>query len=135
MAGKMFEAGSMGFLKRSLDAYSLRQRTIAENIANAETPGYKSRVVKFEELLQDAASRDMQGMGRAGGGRKSSPQSAFPRPEVSDEAGRASDNGVNNASGDQEMAALAETTLNYKMAARILALRFQGLRAAIKGRS
>ncbi|MEN3027251.1 MAG: flagellar basal body protein, partial [Chlorobiota bacterium] len=39
-------------LNRALDAYALRQRVIAENIANATTPNYRPHRVRFEELFQ-----------------------------------------------------------------------------------
>ncbi len=40
-------------LIKSLDAVWLRQRVISNNIANAETPGYKSKSVEFERLLRN----------------------------------------------------------------------------------
>jgi len=57
------------------------------------------------------------------------------RPLVSEESDRAMDNGINNVSVDMEMAALAETNLNHKLATRALALRYQLLKKAISGRS
>src|SRR5690606_36862414 len=38
-------------LQRSLDAASLRQRVVANNIANVDTPHFKRSEVRFEELL------------------------------------------------------------------------------------
>ncbi len=43
---------SMKLLEKSLDAVWLRQQVIANNIANAATPGYKSQHLEFEELLE-----------------------------------------------------------------------------------
>lgn len=37
---------------RSLGAYSLKNKAITNNIANAETPNYKRQDVKFEEFLK-----------------------------------------------------------------------------------
>jgi len=42
------------FLEAGLRAESLRQKAIANNIANLKTPGYRSIGVKFEELLSKA---------------------------------------------------------------------------------
>ncbi len=44
----------LDFLEAGLRAESLRQRAIANNIANLRTPGYRSIDVKFEELLAKA---------------------------------------------------------------------------------
>lgn len=40
-------------IKMGLDATELRSKSIANNIANANTPGYKRKYVTFEETLND----------------------------------------------------------------------------------
>ncbi len=42
------------FLEAGIKAESLRQKTIANNVANLKTPGYRRIDVKFEELLAKA---------------------------------------------------------------------------------
>ena len=42
-----------GLMKMGLDATELRGRTIANNIANINTPNYKRRYVSFEESLKN----------------------------------------------------------------------------------
>ena len=42
------------FLEAGIRAENLRQKAIASNIANLETPGYRRIDVKFEELLAKA---------------------------------------------------------------------------------
>jgi flagellar basal-body rod protein FlgB len=44
----------VGLLESGIKAEELRQRTIASNIANMETPGYRRLEVRFEELLAKA---------------------------------------------------------------------------------
>jgi len=44
----------MDLLEAGLKAEGLRQRTIASNMANIETPGYRRIDVKFDELLAKA---------------------------------------------------------------------------------
>jgi flagellar basal-body rod protein FlgB len=46
--------GTIDLLEAGIKAESLRQRTISNNIANIETPGYKTIDVKFEEVLAKA---------------------------------------------------------------------------------
>lgn len=48
---------SMDIMAKALDAYTLRNSSIANNIANADTPGYKRQEVKFESLLDDAMKK------------------------------------------------------------------------------
>ena len=42
-----------GLMKMGLDATELRSRTIANNIANINTPNYKRRYVIFEDSLKN----------------------------------------------------------------------------------
>ena len=47
-------SGIIDFLEAGLRAENLRQKVIANNIANIQTPGYRSLDVKFKELLAKA---------------------------------------------------------------------------------
>ena len=42
----------------ALDSLALRQRTIADNIANLETPGFRASAVDFESTLRAAVAAD-----------------------------------------------------------------------------
>lgn len=51
----MFEVASinnMNIMQSSLDALWTRQQVISNNLANIDTPNYKSKEVVFEEYLQ-----------------------------------------------------------------------------------
>lgn len=134
MPKDMFAMSGLDILKRSLDAYSLRQKVIAENVAHVETPGYRSRSVDFESRLREAMGKgDGIPLRRSGEGHLPRSEDMLPQARVQSTSDRALDNGVNDVSLDLEMAALAENSLRHKMASRILALRYQGLRGAIRG--
>ena len=45
-----------GLMKMGLDATELRSKTIANNIANINTPNYKRKYVSFEESLKNEIS-------------------------------------------------------------------------------
>ena len=133
MADRLFNDNTLDLLKLSLDAYSLRQRVIAENIANSETPGYRARQVSFEALLQRASNVESRIRHEQEGHFRQAKADGI-RPLVSEESDRAMDNGINNVSVDMEMAALAESNLNHKLATRALALRYQLMKTATSGR-
>jgi len=44
----------IGLLEAGIKAEEVRQRTIASNVANLETPGYRRLEVRFEDLLARA---------------------------------------------------------------------------------
>ncbi len=49
----MLNLSGMSVMQKTLDTLWLRQRIVSNNIANIDTPGYKSREVKFEEYLNN----------------------------------------------------------------------------------
>jgi flagellar basal-body rod protein FlgB len=55
MEPKMSQVSNIiNYLEAGIKAEGLRQKTIANNVANLETPGYRRIDVKFEELLAKA---------------------------------------------------------------------------------
>jgi len=46
--------GVSAVLHAAVDGVSVRQNTIADNIANVDTPGYRATSVDFESSLRDA---------------------------------------------------------------------------------
>ncbi|MEM1485307.1 flagellar basal body rod protein FlgB [Oscillospiraceae bacterium PP1C4] len=50
----MFKSLEFQAMQSSLDALWMKQKTISQNIANYETPGYKAKSLHFEDVLKDA---------------------------------------------------------------------------------
>ena len=53
---------TVNVLSSSMDMYLLRHAVINDNIANAETPGYKSRRVDFETELRRQVAEHNSGV-------------------------------------------------------------------------
>ena len=129
----IFDKSHLSVLKRAVDVYAQRHQVTAGNISNVETPGYEAQRLRFEEML------DTAGMNLAG--TRTHPDhlpigamdlgSALPETIETDSA---YDNGVNNVDIDTEMTTLATNDLSYRMATRLLSMRYSLLRGAIKGR-
>lgn len=47
-------SGTISSLEKGLDFSATKQKTIAQNIANVDTPNYKSKSVSFNEFLSSA---------------------------------------------------------------------------------
>ena len=52
---------TMATVEKGLDGTAARQRATASNLANIETPGYRPRVVSFEEDLKKALAAEARG--------------------------------------------------------------------------
>jgi flagellar basal-body rod protein FlgB len=134
---KLFEQTRIPLLSKALDAYALRHKAIASNIANVGTPGYRARKVEFEEELSGAL-RGMRTTGMTTNARHipigASSVSDLPlevreRPETSG----GNSPGVSNVDIDQEMAELAQNQIRYRFSARLLADAFRGIQKSIRG--
>lgn len=124
-------------LKKNLDAQATRQRAHAQNIANAETPGYRRIAVDFEEYLQESVEgRGSGSLARTDSRHLSGAHSSSLddlEPVVREELPPPDSPGVNGVDIDLEMAEMAETQLRYLASIELLKRRYSGLKSAIKG--
>lgn len=110
-------------LGKTLDATAARQKSIANNIANVETPGYKRSYVSFEEELRSALNRkDKREIQKA--------LSELVPVRRNDVFSPARPDG-NNVNIDAEIADLAKTGLKHRAAIVLLEGKIAMLRAAI----
>ncbi len=136
---KLFSQTIIPVLEKSLAAYSLRQKVIANNIANIETPGYTKKEVSFEEELSQALDNPINEVTSPNPrhipiGSSTSLENVTPRiVEANSPNGDPLMSGVNNVDIDSEMVELAKNQIRYRLAARMMAFQMQVMQKAIKG--
>lgn len=129
MLEQIFNAPSMHYLSRGMEAASLRQGVIANNIANVNTPEFKRSEVLFEDMLAQelmGPSKDKDGklkMARThekhiGGPKAEKPFKAVPVVKKHTELTMRTDG--NNVDIDEEMARLSQNQLYYQAMASSL---------------
>lgn len=128
---------SPGFrlLERSLDAASLRQNVISNNVANVDTPYFKRSDVRFEELLQSAMNGQIGLEGKRTDSRHfhiGTPSE--PTPQVVTDQQSVMNNNQNNVDIDSEMTQLAKNQLRYNALVQQLNHDIRMTRTAIDGR-
>lgn len=111
----MLDSVTSAALTSALDGLALRQRAIADNIANVNTPGYHAQRVQFEEAL---AASVQDGEGRAAA-----------TTSLSAEPTRTNGNNVNL---DTETLSNIDTVLRFQFATQALNAQFTGLRSALR---
>ncbi|MCP4145495.1 MAG: flagellar basal body rod protein FlgB [bacterium] len=129
----IFQQAHLGSIKNALTAYARRQRVTAENIANVETDGYKAQKYRFEDMLQKAGSNTVQTKTTRSGHISSDSSPYHTSGEVAEQA-LGFDNGVNDVNVDEEMTTLATNELSYRLATRLLSMKYNVLREAVSGR-
>ncbi|WP_027702921.1 flagellar basal body protein [Metaclostridioides mangenotii] len=103
---------SYGLIKLGLDASNLRSQTIANNIANINTTGYKRKYVSFEETLE----------------------SGTPKVEVKVDRSRSMRVDKNNVDIESEKVNQAATTLQYSALVTMANGKLSMIKSVIGGR-
>ncbi|WP_312720170.1 flagellar basal body protein [Mobilicoccus sp.] len=105
-------------LNEAMTGLSMRQRTIADNLANIDTPGFLAGKVDFESVLAEAYAE-----GRDPGGIDIATARSLEPTRT---------NG-SNVNLDEEAVAGQETLLTQQLIAQALTGKFRSLRTAISG--
>lgn len=111
----MFDSVSFVAINSALDGLALRQRVIADNVANIQTPGFLAGRVSFEESLAMAVA---DGSGA-----------------VSPSTGRSLDatrEDGNNVNLDTETLSNIDTVLRFQFASRAIEGQFTSVRSAMR---
>jgi flagellar basal-body rod protein FlgB len=100
-----------GQLERYMDLLSTRQKLVASNIANADTPGYLTQDIDFQTEFQNATGGP---------------------PHAGEVSGLAVKNDGNNVSLDREARLLAENALRFQLASQLMKSQIRVVRSAIQ---
>ena len=133
----LFGGTNLNVLKRALGVYSDRAKVHARNVANAETPGYRSQEIRFESDLRMALRTGGEYQPERTHPSHLGADSSFPAGELIDRNPTSAwnGNGVNDVDIDREMADIADNTLRYTVASELVRRAYQGMRNAIRGRA
>jgi flagellar basal-body rod protein FlgB len=129
---------SLEFQSQALVLRSERQRLLASNIANADTPGYVARDMDFRRALL-AAARKADATATIAGGASAQPSSGADGtgPGVTDDElvyGLYSQDGIDNNKVDmeRERASWVENSVKYEATLRFINLQARALMDAMK---
>lgn len=113
---KLIDNQQMKLLGRAMDAYALRQKMTASNIANIDTPDYNRLSVSFEDELRriDELSFNAEEL-----------STVSPKIVQTDEQPVLED----------ELLEMADTQMRVQLVTRALRHNFDQIRASITGRS
>lgn len=99
-------------IERYMDLLSARQKLVTSNIANADTPGYKTQDLNFQSELQSMMS---------GQSPRATPVTGLPTK-----------NDGNNVDLDREARLLAENAMRFSVASNLMRSQIQTVKEAIK---
>jgi len=126
---------AFGIHDKALLLFERRTQLLSENIANADTPGYKARDIDFDKVLQNAqggAQGQSLKLQATHKGHIDSSLQAFA-DEVQYRKVEQSAADGNTVDVQKEKAAFAENSMRYQTTMQILSRRISGLKNAFRG--
>lgn len=120
---------SLLMLEKSMDFLWAKQTAILDNISNAETPNYKTKVVTFEENLREKLEEAQQSRTPRIAVREALEQARISVTEAQ-EAARMDENGVNVVEQSVE---LARSAYQLQFVYSAISSDLSALRTAIRG--
>lgn len=120
---------SLLMLEKSMDFLWAKQTAILDNISNAETPNYKTKVVTFEENLREKLEEAQQSRTPRIAVREALEQARISVTEAQ-EATRMDENGVNVVEQSVE---LARSAYQLQFVYSAISSDLSALRTAIRG--
>ena len=123
-------------MERALDAAMLRQRVIANNIANADTPNFKRSEVRFEELF----AKELEAVKAPKFSAYRTHPKHFPitgphspgvTPQIVTDETTAMNNNNNNVDIEYEMALMANNQIYYNTLIQQVTNEIRKIRTAI----
>ncbi len=128
---------NINLLQRGLDVSSSRQRVISDNIANVDTPGYKTKEVLFDDILKNEKEKGSIHLAFQGTRTHSnhveigSKGSSSYQPKIVVQNKYSLLNNENNVDIEYEMTKLAENNLWYSTLTQMTNKEFSKLRYVI----
>ncbi|HWJ41674.1 MAG TPA: flagellar basal body protein [Candidatus Limnocylindrales bacterium] len=105
--------GITSSLERYMDLLSARQKVVASNIANADTPGYKSQDIDFQFEFMSLAKGE--------------------HPQTIQAQGLTEKTDGNNVNLDREARLLAENQMRFNLASVLVRGQLKSVQEAIQG--
>ena len=124
---KIHFSGTDAYLRAAMGGLAARQRAIANNVANADTPNFKASEVRFEDTLKTALSRAKPGVSA----NQTVMNAAASRTSLVDQTSSRGDG--NNVDIDREMELLGESNLTYSALTQVMSSRIGILKSVISG--
>jgi len=130
----MYDRPAIKCPKNALDYLASRQRVVASNVANINTPGYKSRDIAFDDIMSSKnedlrirlATTHERHMNKSFSG-SDGVETYYSYGSTNRNDGR------NDVDVDKEMLKLGDIQANYTIFSELLKRKYGGIKSAING--
>ncbi len=124
----LFSGSVLKNLEMALDGSALKQKTISNNLANVDTPGYKTKETVFSQEFKKSLQAHRTDQRHFSFGNESS--TSF---SVKEKTNTVMNHNGNNVDVDKEMAELAKNQLYYQTLVQRINGKFNSIKMVVKG--
>lgn len=125
---------NINLLSKSLDAYSIRQNAINNNISNSNTPNYKRKDIEFDKILRKMTNETDMNIKKTDPNHIGNDIDKLDlKPKIIIDKNTKSRLDGNNVDIDVEMAELSKNYIKYNVASQQITSAFKRYKNAISG--
>jgi flagellar basal-body rod protein FlgB len=125
-----FQSETLDAMGSYLGRLSQRQQIVASNLANLETPGFKTKDISFHATMQELLSESMEL--KTTRPKHNVGQAAIPaQAQIFEVQGLTSLPNSNNVDLDKELLKLGETAFGYSMITQMIRGKFRTIASSI----
>lgn len=110
---------------------SQRQQIVSSNIANIDTPGYKTKDISFHATMQELLAENSGSLKTERPEHSLGMIQVFPQTQAFEVLGLPSREDQNNVDIDREMLKLSQTSFSYSLISQMLRGKFRTIASSI----
>jgi len=126
-----FQNQTLDAMEAYMSRLTQRQQIVTSNLANIDTPGYKTKDISFHATMQDLLSEDSVKMQTTHPEHNQNMIQVFPQTQVFEVQGLPSREDQNNVDLDTELLKLSETSFAYSLITQMVRHKFGIISTAI----
>jgi flagellar basal-body rod protein FlgB len=130
----LFQDATIEAMENYMTRLSKRQQVVSSNLANIDTPGYKTKDISFHATMEELSSGPASGPRGSRSDRLETWSFLPAEPEVFEVAGLPMRPDQNNVNLDQELLKLGQTSGGYTMMTLLLRNKLRMIASSINER-
>ena len=127
----LFESKTLNAIEGYMDRLSQRQKIVSSNLANIDTPGYRTKEITFHAAIDELLTEPSVGKLRLTRERHIDAENFEPPSKVFEPKGLLERADRNNVDIDKEMMKISETSIGYSMMTQMLRGKYHKLTNSI----
>ncbi len=126
-----FQNQTINAMEAYMTRLSQRQQIVASNLANIDTPGYKTKDISFHATMQELLAENSGGLKTERPEHNPGMIQVFPQVQAFEVQGLPARVDQNNVDIDKEMLKLSQTSFSYSLISQMLRGKFRTIASSI----